>query len=98
MVTKVYCDHCGNPAPNAQKYIFGASNHFFGMNDGACAQAPPAQQSTAGYSPALQSSGIKGIPAFVPAEIVRSGTVDLCVTCQIVWMNRVKALTQVSEP
>lgn len=99
MVTKVYCDHCGHAAPNAQKYIFGAHNYFFGIND-------PGHQTTTGISQSQQgglagclAQQAKGLPAYRPSvEIVRSGSVDLCDTCQIVWMNRVKALTQASEP
>ncbi len=103
MVTKVYCDHCGHTAPNAQQYIFGAHNYFFGVKD-------PGHQSTTGWvnsqAQAQQIAQIQNqqnshghLPPYQPSPvIVRSGSVDLCEHCQIIWMNRVKALTQASEP
>ena len=97
MVTKVYCDHCGHPAPNAQKYIFGAKSYFFGLTD-------PSHQASTGYIPS-QAQQIAQIQNQSQAynrptstTIVRVEDVDLCDHCQIIWMNRVKALTQASEP
>lgn len=94
MVTKVYCDHCGHAAPNAQKYIFGAHNYFFSLAD-------PGHQAAAGFQQNQQTSQIQNQNNAYqpqPSVIIRSGDVDLCDTCQIVWMKRVKALTQASEP
>ena len=96
MVTKVYCDHCGHAAPNAQQYIFGSHGYFFGIKD-------PGHAGT-GYIPSQpqsqQIAQIQNQNAYhpQPSVIVRSGSVDLCDHCQVTWMNRVKALTQVSEP
>src|SRR6266404_9002053 len=103
MVTKVYCDHCGHTAPNAQQYIFGAHNYFFGIKN-------PNPQGFTGYIPsqaqqAQQVAQIQNqqnsqghLPSYQPSVIVRAGSVDLCQHCEIIWMNRVKALTQDSEP
>ena len=98
MVTRVYCDHCGHAAPNAQKYIFGAHSLFYGAVD-ASPQGVTGilQQTTSQVNSQQNCTGNLPIPNR-PPEIIRSGSVDLCNTCQIVWMNRVKALTQVSEP
>src|SRR6266853_1355781 len=105
MVTKVYCDHCGHPASNAQQYIFGSYGYFFGIKD-------PGHQASTGYispvpSQTQQVAQIQNshnsyghLPPYQPSPrvIVRSGSVDLCQHCEIIWMNRVKALTQDSEP
>lgn len=96
MVTKVYCDHCGHAAPNAQQYIFGAHSYFFGIKD-------PGHQSSTGYMPSqvqqiAQIQNQQNAYQPQPSVIIRSGSVDLCQHCQSIWMNRVKALTQDSEP
>lgn len=92
MVTRIYCDHCGHAAPNAQKYIFGSQNHFYGTEivDSTNQHAIHSIKSQGGLSPVAQQP-----PA---PKIDKIGSVDLCDHCQIIWMNRVKALTQASEP
>ena len=42
-----------------------------------------------------QTKGYASIPSHSPLNI---GSVDLCDACQIIWMNRVRSLTQASEP
>lgn len=97
MVTKVYCDHCGHAASNAQKYIFGAHSYFFGIKD-------PGHTNGIGTLAGAQAQQVAQIQnqnnAYQPrpSGIIRVGDVDLCDTCQVVWMKRVKALTQASEP
>lgn len=96
MVTKVYCDHCGHAAPNAQQYIFGSHGYFFGIKDSGHQASTGCITSQAQQVAQIQNQNNAYHPQ--PSIIVRSGSVDLCEHCQITWMNRVKALTQASEP
>ena len=95
----MYCDHCGHAAHNAKRFDFGPHHAFFGMGD------PSHQHTTSlGISQSVpvnnqQNCGqqIKGA-APLPNNSIEIGSVDLCDTCQVVWMNRVRSLTQISEP
>lgn len=97
MVTKIYCDHCGLAASNAKKFVFGSHQHFFGMSDAS----QGVQQTVSAASNQWPTGGSAGQPLspYKPTvEKITAGSVDLCDTCQIVWMNRVIALTKASEP
>jgi hypothetical protein len=104
MVTKIYCDHCGHMAHNAKKFVYGSHNHFYGGQEAAPMPATtglcssPSQQAIAQAQAAQNYSGYQVLNAPKVIERPQFGSVDLCDTCQIVWMNRVKALTQASEP
>jgi len=107
MVTRVYCDHCGNAAPNAKMFIFGAHSYYFGISDPQHVHnlqqqnyAAATQQTALGVLAGGQKASNPPIhpSTYNPPEIIRAGSVDLCDHCQVVWMNRVKALTQASEP
>lgn len=97
MATRIYCDHCGLPAQTSGTHFYGCeyppfpTTSFAGVAQQSVGQQSVGQQS-AGNAANTMSGGVKGSYG---QEYHR---IDLCNTCGDIWMKRVAALNNKSEP
>lgn len=83
MALRIYCDHCGLPAQ-------ASGTHFYG-----CEYPPnPATSLVSGLQAGNAVNTISNTKGY-GQEYHR---IDLCNTCGEIWMKRVAALTNASEP
>jgi len=106
MVTKTFCDHCGNVARDVTVLSFGGVKQHLSYEtqrmQAAVQMHIHAQQNAVNYGGG-GAGGAGGVgvaqslaaPPKPPIEII---DVDLCPHCVNLWMNRVKAITRGSDP
>jgi len=89
MVTKTFCDHCGNVVgSNFKKIDIQAS---VDITVGQFTHAVPAGIPFSGSGHHVMSAG--ALPGYTPTPTYTLWSVDLCPHCESVWLSRVKKLT-----
>ncbi len=96
MATRTFCDHCGSTIRSPVKYIFGPGPRITYMS------VPQMCLHAAQYGGAGAAGGI--LPCTAISQAIsqttlheNTVTIDLCPTCEKVWMERVKALCRASD-
>jgi hypothetical protein len=102
MATRTYCDQCGHTCHSPNKLMFGS----FMVEPSANYVGQQGQQALGGiiYPPGPGNLGsikmgnpVYSTPVYSPKWYDRV-VIDLCDACAPVWIERVKALTQASDP
>ncbi len=105
MVTKTFCDHCGNVVYEPQVYTFGNTRALEAWKQ-QCEYLQQAFQYGGGPANgpigraggAVQVQAQVQVQGFPPRPTVEVINVDLCKHCESIWMDRVKAICRRSDP
>lgn len=92
VATRIYCDLCGNTIRNPAKYVFGPSPLIIHNTSYQTVTYPGggAGQLGGSYQTAMPTSTAYHAPTTIE--------VDLCPTCEKIWMKRVEGITKASAP
>lgn len=93
MATRTYCDMCGNTVRSPAKYCFGPAPTYHYSQQ---LVSYPGVQTQGGLS--VLGGGQPGYATNVTTSpSMATVEVDLCPTCEKIWMKRVEAITKTSE-
>lgn len=95
MATRIYCDNCGNTVREPNKFCFGPLSHLYAGSSGGAGGSGASPNGGAGGL--FGAGGGFGASQQTSRPTTPMHVIDLCDTCQNVWMERVKKLTSASE-
>jgi hypothetical protein len=84
MATRTYCDHCGKTIHTPVRYCFGPFNVYNSLTY---------NQQYGQVSQGLYTATVGIVTPPPPTPGTQLEVIDLCPTCEGVWMKRVKKLT-----
>lgn len=93
MATRTYCDNCGNTVREPNKFCFGPISHFHKKEQQLMQMLKNTQHGNGGAG----GGGGGAVACQPPPASPPMNVIDLCDTCQNIWIDRVKKLTGESE-